>query len=276
MARDFSEPAAPPGAQDVADAAARIKGRLARTPLIKAEKLSRAFKADIWLKLENLQYTGAFKERGALNRLLLLDEDERARGVIAASAGNHAQGVAYHAGALDIDATIVMPKTTPDVKVRETRALGANVVLHGMTFDEAHQKALKIQGDENRLYVHPFDHPSIIAGQGTLALEMLEDGPRFDAVIAPIGGGGLISGMAIAIKDRAPETRVLGVQSSLFPSMANAIRDEDAPVGGNTLAEGIAVKQAGALTRRIVAEHVDDIILVDERCLERATQHADE
>ncbi|WP_411816846.1 threonine ammonia-lyase [Hyphococcus sp. DH-69] len=263
-------PAALPTADDVRAAAPRIAGRITRTPIIHAEKLSAMTGADIWLKLENLQYTGAFKERGALNKLLLLSDDERARGVIAASAGNHAQGLARHARALGIPATIVMPITTPDVKVRQTRELGAEVVLVGNDFDEAKLAAAKIQDERSLTFVHPFDDPEVIAGQGTIAIEMLEDGPKFDAMIVPIGGGGLIAGMALAVKDKSPETEMIGVQTALFPSMLNTRDGGERPTGGNTLAEGIAVKEAGMLTREIVAQSIDDIVLVDERILERA------
>ncbi len=259
-----------PNARDVEAAAARIKGQVMRTPMVRAEKLSALTGADLWLKLENLQYTGAFKERGALNKLLLLSDDERKAGVIAASAGNHAQGLARHAAKLGVAATIVMPTTTPDVKVRQTRDLGASVVLHGLTFDEARERADALQADRGLIFVHPFDDPDVIAGQGTVALEMLSDGPDFDALIAPIGGGGLIAGMALAAKAARPELEIIGVQAALFPSMKNAITGENAPIGDSTLAEGIAVKTAGRLTREIVRENVDDIVLVEERILERA------
>ena len=259
-----------PTAADVEAAQDRIKGRIMHTPMVRAEKLSAVTGVDIWLKLENLQYTGAFKERGALNKLLLLTDDEKSRGVIAASAGNHAQGVAYHARALKIPATIVMPITTPDVKVRQTKELGADVVLSGHTFDEASEAAAIIQDERTLTFVHPFDDPQVIAGQGTLALEMLADGPSFDAMIVPIGGGGLISGMSLAVKEKSPQTDMIGVQAALFPSMKNALDKGDRATGGNTLAEGIAVKEAGQLTRQIVANLVDDIMLVDERRLERS------
>ena len=259
-----------PTAQDVRDAAVRIAGRVKRTPFLRAEKLSALTGADIWIKLENLQYTGAFKERGALNKLLTLTESEKRRGVIAASAGNHAQGLAYHASLLDIKATIVMPETTPDVKIRQTRDLGAEVVLAGMTYDDAADVADTMCRDRQLVKVPPFDDPAVMVGQGTIALEMIEDQPDIDVCVIPIGGGGLISGMALAYKDAAPQTRLLGVQSALFPSMANAIDQQDRPIGGDTLAEGIAVKEAGKITRRIVNKTVDDIILVEERPLERA------
>ncbi len=259
-----------PTAGDVAAAAARIDGRVMRTPLVRAEKLSALTGADIWLKLECLQYTGAFKERGALNKLTQLSDDERTRGVIAASAGNHAQGVAFHARALGMTATVVMPITTPDVKIRQTRELGAEVIRAGHTFDEARDHAHELERSRGLVFVHPFDDGDIIAGQGTVALEMLADGPRYDAMIVPIGGGGLISGMALAVKDRRPDIEIIGVQTALFPSMANALDGGSRATGGDTLAEGIAVKEAGAITRQIVRAHVDDIVLVDERTLERA------
>jgi threonine dehydratase len=257
-----------PTRADVLAAADRIKGRLVRTPLIRAEKLSALTGADIYLKLESLQYTGAFKERGALNKLLTLTPAERARGVVAASAGNHAQGLARHAQQLGVQATIVMPTTTPDIKVRQTRAFDAEVILAGAGFEEAHETASSLAAAKGFVFVHPFDDADIIAGQGTLALEMLEDGPRFDAMIAPIGGGGLIAGMALALEGAGVD--LIGVEAELFPSMKSALDGEDRPVGGNTLAEGIAVKEAGRLTREIVRGRVSDIILVDERLLERS------
>ena len=259
-----------PSFDDVKAAAERLKGHIIRTPLIRAERLSAHFDADIWLKMETMQYTGAFKERGALNKLLLLSDAEKQRGVIAASAGNHAQGVGYHARKLGIHATIVMPKTTPDIKVRQTRELGAEIVLAGMSFDEANAAAHKLCAEKKLTLVHPFDDADVIAGQGSLAVEMIEDGPDFDAMIVPIGGGGLIAGMAVAVKTMSPQTRMLGVQATLFPSMANALDGGTRAVGGNTLAEGIAVVEAGALTRKVARAYVDDVILVEERSLERA------
>lgn len=271
-----------PTIDDVTAAAARIAGRVVRTPLVRAEKLSSLTGANLWLKLENLQYTGAFKERGALNKLMMLSDEEKSCGVIAASAGNHAQGVAYNARSLGISATIVMPTTTPDVKVRQTRELGAEVVLSGEDFDEASAHARSLMKARGLVFVHPFDDPAIIAGQGTIALEMIEDraaidagagkngGGAFDQILAPIGGGGLISGMALAARSMAPETEIIGVQTDAFPSMANAIDGGAREIGANTLAEGIAVREAGRLTREIVRELVDDIVLVDERTLERA------
>ena len=256
--------------EDIQAAKNRIDGRVMRTPFVAAEKLSSMTGVNIWLKLENLQFTGAFKERGALNKLLMMSDKERLKGVIAASAGNHAQGLAYHAKALGVAATIVMPTTTPDIKVRQTRELGANVVLHGLTFDEARTHAEALCDERGHILVHPFDDPDVIAGQGTIALEMIEQGPDLDLVIVPIGGGGLISGMATCFDALSPITSMVGVQAALFPSMANALDGKERDVGGNTLAEGIAVKEAGTITREIVANLVDDIVLIEERILERA------
>lgn len=255
---------------DVETAANRIKDRVVRTPVIHAQKLSSLTGAEIWIKLENLQHTGAFKERGALNKLLSLTETERAAGVIAASAGNHSQGVARHAAILGVSSTIVMPETTPDTKVTQTRALGAEVILHGEDFDTASAYAREYQHAHGLVFIHPFDDPAVIAGQGTIALEMIEDGPGFDAFLVPIGGGGLISGMALAIKEKAPAAQIIGVQTELFPSMANALDGGTRETGGNTLAEGIAVHHAGELTKAITKNLVDDLVLVDERILERS------
>ena len=268
LARPSGPAAALPSRADVLLAAARIEGRVMRTPLIRAERLSALTGAELWLKLESLQYTGAFKERGALNKLLAMRAADRARGVVAASAGNHAQGLARHARALGVAATIVMPTTTPDVKVRQTRAFDAEVVLSGHSFEEAHGEAKKIAAERGLVFVHPFDDADVIAGQGTIGLEMIADGPRFDAIIAPVGGGGLIAGMALAAE--GSNVDIIGVEADLFPSMKNALDGAGRPVGGNTLAEGIAVKEAGRLTRAVVKDRVADIILVDERLLERA------
>ena len=265
---DTARPAALPSRADVLRAAARIEGRVMRTPLIRAERLSALTGADLYLKLESLQFTGAFKERGALNKLLAMSAGECARGVIAASAGNHAQGLARHAKALGVGATIVMPATTPDVKVRQTRAFDAEVILSGHSFEEAHGAAERIAAERGLVFVHPFDDADVIAGQGTIGLEMIEDGPRFDAILAPVGGGGLIAGMALAAE--GSNVDIIGVEADLFPSMKNALDGAARPVGGNTLAEGIAVKEAGRLTRAVVKDRVADIILVDERLLARA------
>lgn len=241
-----------------------------RTPFLRADKLSALAGCDLWIKYENLQYTGAFKERGALAKLLSLGAADRARGVAAASAGNHAQGLARHATLLGVAATIVMPRMTPYVKVEQTEKLGARVILHGEDFDEANAHAVALSEAEGMIYVHPFNDPHVIAGQGTLAAEMLDDAPDLDVIVAPIGGGGLISGIAAAAKQRGAKTSIVGVQALLYPSMSNAIKGEARPVGGMTLAEGIAVREPGAITREIIARLVEDILLVDERALERA------
>jgi threonine dehydratase len=247
-----------------------IAGQVLRTPMLAAPPLSALTGADVYVKYENLQVTNSFKERGACVKLASLDAAERRRGVIAMSAGNHAQAVAYHARRLSIPATIVMPVTTPFVKVKATEALGATVVLCGETIMEAQVRAQAIAAERNLVWVHPFDDPRIIAGQGTVAMEMLEDVPDLDVLIVPIGGGGLIAGNAIAARARRPGIEIIGVECALYPSMWNAIRGDNKPCGGATLAEGIAVGKAGALTLPIVRELVDDIILVDEPLIERA------
>lgn len=259
---------------DVTAAAAAIAGQVIRTPCLRSETLSQMTGADVWLKFENLQFTAAYKERGALNRLLSLNAEERQRGVIAASAGNHAQGLAYHARRLGIPATIVMPRFTPIVKVQQTEGHEANVVLFGEKFDDASAHALELAAKKGLVYVHPFDDAKVMAGQGTVGLEMLEDVPDLDTLVVPIGGGGLISGMATVAK--APERlgardiSVIGVQAELYPSMYAAMRGQSATCDGDTLAEGIAVRQPGRLTQKVVRALVDDIVLVGERDLERA------
>jgi threonine dehydratase len=234
--------------------------------------LSAALGLDIVLKLETLQRTGSFKERGALNRLSYLTAEERARGVIAMSAGNHAQGVAYHAHRLGIPATIVMPEGTPFTKIERTAAHGARVVLRGAGLTEARAEAYAMAAAEGLVFVHPYDDPWIIAGQGTLAVELLEDCPDLDLLVVPIGGGGMISGVAIAAKALKPGIEIVGVQSEHFPSMRNALAGLPNPVPGATIAEGIGVKEPGALTLRLVEDLVDDILLVDETHLERAIE----
>lgn len=245
-------------------------GAVLKTPFLRAEKLSAMTGCDLWIKYENLQHTGAFKERGALAKLLSLSPGERARGVVAASAGNHAQGLARHATLLGVEAAIVMPVMTPYVKVEQTERLGAKVILHGDDFDDANAHAQKICADEGKIYVHPFDDPYVIAGQGTVAAEMLGEQADLDILLAPIGGGGLLSGMATAARRLGSACQMIGVQALLYPSMVNALRGETRPVGGSTLAEGIAVREPGAITRQIVDALADDILLVDERALERA------
>ncbi|MCP5395975.1 MAG: threonine ammonia-lyase [Sphingomonadaceae bacterium] len=255
---------------DVRAAAARIEGAVVRTRTMHSKTLSDITGADIWLKFENLQFTAAYKERGALNALLLLTEEQRQRGVIAASAGNHSQGLSYHGTRLGVPVTIVMPRTTPTVKVMQTESVGGNVVLEGETFDEAYAHARKLEQELGLTFVHPFDDPNVAAGQGTVALEMFEDAPDLDVLVVPIGGGGLISGMATVAKALRPDVEVVGVQAQLFPSMYSHIKGEERDCGGDTLAEGIAVKAPGEFTRQIIAELVDDIVLVDEEELESA------
>jgi threonine dehydratase len=255
---------------DVEAAAARIGDAIVRTPTSHSKTLSKIAGCDIWLKFENLQFTAAYKERGALNALLLMDETQRKRGVIAASAGNHSQGLSYHGTRLGVPVTIVMPKTTPVVKVMQTEAVGGKVVLEGETFDEAYATARSMEKQLGLTFVHPFDDPVVAAGQGTVALEMLEDAPELDALVVPIGGGGLISGMATVARAKRPQMEVLGVQAELYPSMYARMKGETRPCGGDTLAEGIAVKEPGEFTSRIIERLVDDILLVSEAELETA------
>lgn len=260
----------PPSIADIRAAADRIAGAVVRTPFLKSRTLSEIIGAEVWLKFENLQFTAAYKERGALNKLLQLTGDERARGVIAASAGNHAQAVAYHGRRLGIPTTIVMPTNTPTVKVSQTEEHGARVLLHGERFDDAHTRARELEASEGLVFVHPFDDPAIVAATGTIAIEMLEQVPDLDTLVMPIGGGGLISGMAIAVRALSPDIEIVGVEAELYPSMKNVVEGGAAQIGGDTLAEGIAVKEPGRLTRAIIAEHVDRIELVSERDLEHA------
>ncbi|HEX3810701.1 MAG TPA: threonine ammonia-lyase [Rhizomicrobium sp.] len=255
---------------DVRAAAGVIADAIERTPTLHSHTLSRLAGCEIWLKFENLQFTASFKERGALNKLSSLTVDERARGVIAMSAGNHAQGVAYHAGRLGIPATIVMPVHTPFVKVKHTRDYGANVILHGATLSEAREKAFEIAKEKNLTFVHPYDDPKIIAGQGTVALELLEDAPEVDTLVVPIGGGGLISGIAVAARAIKPDIQIFGVQARAYPSMYDAVKQATLPCMGQTIAEGIAVKEPGGITREIVAALVKDVFLVREDQIESA------
>jgi threonine dehydratase len=253
------------------EAARRTVGtQVLRTPMLPAPKLSALTGAQVSVKYENMQVTNSFKERGALNKISALNEAERARGVIAMSAGNHAQAVAYHAQRLNIPATIVMPVTTPYVKVAATEAYGAAVVLHGETVADAQVRAEAIADERKLVWVHPYDDPLVIAGQGTVALEMLEDVPDLDVLVVPIGGGGLIAGNAIAARGIKPAVEIVGVECALYPSMFNALKGKNRPVGGATLAEGIAVKNVGTLTAPIVRALVSDVLLVDEASLERA------
>ena len=256
--------------QDVRAAQRRICDQLDPTPCLRSRTLSKLTGTELYLKFENLQFTGSFKERGALNRLLQLSDDERRRGVCAMSAGNHGQAVAYHAHRLGIPATIVMPIQTPFVKVEHTRAHGARVVLAGESLEEAFAQAQVLTAADGLAFVHPYDDPLIMAGTGTVALEMLTVAPNLEAILVPIGGGGLISGIAIAAKAVSPQIEIYGVQTRNYPSMVAALRGEEHVGRGDTLAEGIAVKAAGKLTRPIVRDLVDDIMLVDESELERA------
>ncbi len=256
--------------EDVKAAAELLAGQIVRTPMRRSITLSEITGADVWVKFENMQFTAAFKERGALNKLARLTDEEKQRGVIAASAGNHAQGVAYHGRRLGIPVTIVMPVTTPFNKVEHTRAFGARVLLEGQTFDEANSFAETVRQKEGLAWIHPFDDPLIMAGQGTAALEMLEDEPDLDMLVVPIGGGGLISGMATVAKALNPDMKVIGVQASMYAGMHAALNDRPAPPGGASIAEGIAVKYPGELTRRVVKALVNDIVLVEEEHLERA------
>lgn len=259
-----------PTVDDIRAAAERIKGAVIRTPMMKSYTLSEIVDAEVWLKFENLQFTAAYKERGALNKLLQLDESERARGVVAASAGNHAQAVAYHGRRLGIPVTIVMPTSTPMIKVTQTEGHGAHVVLHGERFDDAYTHARELEAEKGYVFVHPFDDVTVMAGAGTVALEMLEDAPDLDTLVIPIGGGGLISGVATAAKSIKPGIKVIGVEAELYPSMKNVVENGHGAIGGDTLAEGIAVKEPGQLTRAIISDLVDRIDLVSERDIEHA------
>jgi threonine dehydratase len=255
---------------DIEAARRTIAGQVLRTPMLPAPKLSALTGADVSVKYENLQVTNSFKERGAVNRLTALDKPARARGVIAMSAGNHAQAVAYHAARLAIPATIVMPVTTPFVKVEATEACGAEVVLHGESVAEAQIRAEAIAAERGLTFVHPYDDPKVIAGQGTIALEMLEEAPDLELLVFPIGGGGLIAGNAIAARARKPDIEIVGAEAALYPSFWNALKGQNLPLGGPTLAEGIAVKNVGVLALPIVRELVAELILVDEGHIERA------
>jgi len=255
---------------DIEQAARRIHGHVQHTPCVESQTLSEVVGAQVFLKFENLQFTATFKERGACNRLSLLSADERQRGVIAMSAGNHAQGVAYHAQRLGIDATIVMPRFTPSVKVERTRGFGARIVLHGDTLDEARQHAHALAQERSLILIHPYDDPAIVAGQGTLALEMLREHPQLDALVIAIGGGGMIAGVATAAKAIKPSIEVIGVQTRRFPSMLNAVQGTQHPMGSSSIAEGIAVGTAGTIAREVVTRLVDDLLLVDEGDIEQA------
>ena len=255
---------------DIRAAADRLGDHILQTPCVASQTLSDITGAQVFLKFENLQFTASFKERGACNRLQLLTAEEKTRGVVAMSAGNHAQGVAYHAQRMGLRAVIVMPRFTPGVKVERTRSFGAEVVLHGDTLEAARLHAYALAEQEQLTFIHPFDDPAVAAGQGTLALEMLAEQPDLDTLIVSVGGGGLIAGVATAAKTLRPSIRVVGVQTRRFPSMLNAVQGLDLPIGQSTIAAGIAVATAGAFTRQVVRNYVDTLLLVDEGDVEQA------
>ncbi len=255
---------------DIRAAAARLSGAVERTPLVHSRTLSQLTGAEVFLKLENLQFTASFKERGALNKLLSLSQDERRRGVIAMSAGNHAQAVAYHAARLGIPATIVMPQGSPNTKIKNTAVHGAKVVLQGESLHEAAAHAREIAAREHLVFVHPYEDPLIIAGQGTVALEMLEQRPDLEVLVVPVGGGGLISGIAIAAKALQPGIMIYGVESQTYPSMHQRLNGLPVEVGGDTIAEGIAVKDVGDTAFAIVQELVEEVLVAKEETIERA------
>ena len=255
---------------DIKAAAERIRGGVLRTPCLYSRTLSKVTGADVWVKFDNLQFTASFKERGALNKLLQLDEDQRRRGVICASAGNHAQALAYHAARLGIPATIVMPLPTPQVKVEHTRGHGAEVILEGEVFDDAYECAVRVCRDRGLVFAHAFDDVQIMAGQGTAAIEMLEDAPELEVLAIPIGGGGLIAGMATAAKALKPGIEIVGVEAAMYPSFHAKRAGQPPKCGGATIAEGIAVKQAGEKTWPVARDLIDDILLLDEWAFEQA------
>jgi threonine dehydratase len=255
---------------DIRAAAGRLAGAIEHTPCVRSRTLSQLTGAEIFLKFENQQFTASFKERGALNKLLSLGAAERRRGVIAMSAGNHAQAVAYHAARLGIPACIVMPKGSPNTKIRNTQVHGATVVLEGENLFEAGKHARALAARDNRVFVHPYEDPLIIAGQGTVALEMLETVPELDVLVVPVGGGGLISGMATAARGLNPGIQVYGVESANYPSMHQRLNDLPVECGGDTIAEGIAVKDVGNIALSIIKELVSEVLVVREETIERA------
>ncbi len=256
--------------EDIQQARKTLGTAILNTDFDHSRTLSEMIGAEVWLKFENLQFTSSYKERGALNRLSHLTPEQKQRGVIAMSAGNHAQGVAYHAKRLGIPATIVMPEGTPTIKIENTRHHGAEVIVTGKTLEDSAAAARQMAAERGLYFLHPFDDPVVIAGQGTIALEMLEAVPELDTLVIPIGGGGLISGIATAAKAIKPSIHIVGVEAQLYPSMYNRIKNAKLPIGGDTLAEGIAVKTPGEITSSIIARLVDDIVLVPEAALERA------
>ena len=255
---------------DIRAASERLKGHIERTPCRHSRTLSEITGAEVWVKFENLQFTAAYKERGALNTLLQLSDNERGRGVIAASAGNHSQGLAYHAARLGIPVTIVMPRSTPFVKVQQTRAHGANVVLEGDNYDASSEVAMKLQAERDLAFIHPFNDVQVMAGQGTVALEMFEDVPDLESLPIPIGGGGLIAGCATVAKSLNPRVEVIGVEPAMYPSFTAKMRGVNGASGGATIAEGIAVKQVGELSYAIARPLIDDVLLIEEPHFERA------
>jgi threonine dehydratase len=255
---------------DIKAAAARVAGHIERTPCRYSRTLSEITGAQVWVKFENQQFTASYKERGALNKLLKLSEAEKARGVIAASAGNHAQGLAYHGQRLGVPVTIVMPRGTPFVKVQQTRDFGAMVVIEGDDYDAACEHAMRLREERGLTFVHPFDDEDVMAGQGCIALEMLEDAPDLEVLPVPIGGGGLISGVATAAKALSPNIRVIGIEPAMYPSFTARMRGVNAPCGGQTIAEGIAVKEVGKLTYQVARPLIEDVLLLEEPFFERA------
>lgn len=255
---------------DIQTAAGRLAGQVLDTPFVESRTISQLIGCQVFLKFENLQYTASFKERGACNKLAQLTPEERSRGVIAMSAGNHAQGVAYHAQRLGLRAVIVMPRFTPGVKVERTRGFGAEVVLHGDTLDASRAHARELAQQQGLVFVHPYDDEAIVAGQGTVALEMLREQPDLDTLVIAIGGGGLIAGIATAAKAIRPDIEIVGVQTERFPAMVNAIKGTNLPQGTSTIAEGIAVGTPGVVTEAIIRQRVDDLLLVDEGDIEQA------
>ena len=255
---------------DIKAAATRLAGHIERTPCRLSRTLSQITGAQVWVKFENLQFTGSFKERGALNRLLQLTDEEKARGVIAASAGNHAQGLAYHGQRLGVPVTIVMPRSTPFVKVQQTRDFNAEVIIEGDSYDAAAEHAIQLRQQRGMVFVHPFDDYDVMAGQGTIALEMLEDVPDLEVLPVPIGGGGLISGVATAAMAIKRDIQIIGVEPAMYPSFSARMRGVNAPCGGQTIAEGIAVKDVGKLTYGVTRPLLQEVLLLEEAFMERA------
>jgi threonine dehydratase len=270
MSAQIDSPPAAPSLADIRAAAARLRGAIEATPFVHSRTLSQLTGADVWLKLENLQFTASFKERGALNKLLSLNEAERRRGVIAMSAGNHAQAVAYHSARLGIPATIVMPRGSPNTKIRNTQVHGAKVVLEGDNLFEAGKHARTLAARDNLVFVHPYEDPLIIAGQGSVGLEMLEAVPDLDMIVVPVGGGGLISGIAIAAKGLNEKIEIFGAESANYPSMHQRLKGLPVECGGDTIAEGIAVKDVGNIAFSVIRKLVSDVLVVKEETIEKA------